>query len=265
MKVFINELSIVGQATNEDDAMSILSDMAALVAQAKNISLGNKAYRTQTLGDMMITSNLSVKELLVASSNKGRAIDERQRKLAIEVFLKQPFAKSSHTEPNDTINDCTGTCLKNSCFDNAASSVGAPLVISARNGHSYIYPSIIIHSSLYGNKTVLNVIDKHNLDSIIWVFEHNPKHKEKEYSVAGESVSIMDLSSTDAQLALTNGIKVNTKVYSNFNDSWYQFHCHHDNIYHGFKIKLEANNPEHMAALNVFNSLKCTQYGQIFL
>lgn len=56
MKVFINELSIVGQATNQDDAMHILSELAALAARARNISFGNKAYRTRTLGKVRTSS-----------------------------------------------------------------------------------------------------------------------------------------------------------------------------------------------------------------
>ncbi|TWD34357.1 hypothetical protein FBY13_114156 [Pantoea sp. SJZ147] len=66
------------------------------------------------------------------------------------------------------------------------------------------------------------------------VFEHNLKHRVKEYRAAGELVRVMDLSPADAQLALSNGIKVNANIYSYFNSSWYQFHCHQGNIYHGF-------------------------------
>ncbi|NUL37173.1 hypothetical protein [Kosakonia sacchari] len=265
MKVFINELSIVGQATNQDDAMHILSELAALAARARNISFGNKAYRTRTLGHKLITGNLSVKEVLVASSERGLAIDERQRKLAIEVFLKQPYAENYHTQPHDTINDHVGTCLKDSCFDDAASSIGAPLTISARTCPSYQFSSTTIFSSLCGAKTVLNVVDDSSLDSILWVFEHNPKHKVKEYRAAGELVSVMDLSPADAQLALSNGIKINARVYSYFNGSWYQFHCHQGNIYHGFKIELEQNNPDHMRALAISTSLAHAPYGQIFV
>lgn len=265
MKVFINELSIVGQATSQDDAMQILSDLAVLAARARDISFGNKAYRTRTLGDKVITGNLSIKEVLVASSEKGRASDERQRKLAIEVFLKQPFAENFHSESHDTINDGSGACLKNSCFDDAASGVGSPLTISARNCQPYQSSSTTVFSSIYGKKTVLNVVDESSLASILWVFEHNPKHKVKEYRAAGELVSVMDLSPADAQLALSNGIKVNSRVYSYFNESWYQFHCHQGNVYHGFKVELEQNKPDHMMALSTSTSLAHAPYGQIFL
>ncbi|GFM56130.1 hypothetical protein PSCICF_23080 [Pseudomonas cichorii] len=265
MKVFINELSIVGQATDQDDAMRILSDLAALAARARDISFGNKAFRTRTLGNKMITGSLSVKEVLVASSERGRAIDERQRKLAIEVFLKQPYAEKFHAEPHDAVNDVAGACLKDSCYDDAASSVGSALTISARQCQSYHFSSTIIFSSIFGEKTVLNVVDESGLASILWIFEHNPKHKVREYRAAGELVSVMDLNPADAQLALSNGIKVNGRVYSYFNGSWYQFHCHLGNVYHGFKIELEQNKPDHMTALAISTSLAHAPYGQIFV
>lgn len=265
MKVFINELSIVGQATDQNDAMHILSDLAALAARARDISFGNKAYRTRTLGNRVITGNLSVKQVLVASSERGRAIDERQRKLAIEVFLKQPYAEKFHAEHHDTVNDVAGTCLKDSCFDDAASSVGSALTISARKCDFYRFSSTTIFSSISGEKTVLNVVDEDGLAGIVWVFEHNPKHKIKEYRAAGELVSIMDLNPVDAQFALNNGIKINARVYSYFNGSWYQFHCHLGNVYHGFKIELEQNKPDHMMALAISKSLGHAPYGQIFV
>lgn len=66
------------------------------------------------------------------------------------------------------------------------------------------------------------------------MFEHNLKHRVKEYPAAGELVRVMDLSPADAQLASSNGIKVNANIHSYFNGSWYHFHCHQGNIYHGF-------------------------------
>lgn len=264
MKVFINDLSIIGQASNESEAMDILFHLAIVVARTRDISFGKKAYRTRTLGDKIITGSSTVKEVLVASSNRGGALDERQRKLAIEVFLKQPYSENYHSRENDAITDSSGNCLKESCFDSAASCIGSPLTVSAKNCQAYGLPSTSIHSSIWGVKTVLNVTDEIGLSGLMWTFENNPKHKMKEYRAAGELVSIMDLSATDAQLALNNGIKINSKIYSYFNNSWYQFHCHHGNNYHGFKVELEENNPEHMKALSILNNLTHTPYGQIF-
>lgn len=265
MKVFINDLSIVEQASDETEAMHILFNLASVVARTRYISFEQKAYRTRTLGDKLITKSATVKDVLVASSKRAWATDERQRKLAIEVFLKKPHAENYHTESYHSITDTAGNCLKDSCFDSAASSIGSPLTVSAINCCAYGLPSIEIHSSISGPKTVLNVIDEASLASILWVFEHNPKHKMKEYRAAGELVSVMDLSAVDAQLALNNGIKVNSKVYSCFNGSWYQFHCHKENKYHGFKIELEENKTEHMAALVAYSSFEGTSYGQVFL
>lgn len=264
MKVFINDLSITGQASNEVEAMDVLSCLAMVAARTKSIGFGNKAYRTRSLGNKVITGNMTVREVLVASSARARTTDELQRKLAIEVFLKQPYVDNCHLEVHDTINDSVGNCLKDSCFDGAAASVGAPLTVSARNCPSYNLPAISVFSSIWGHKNVINVTDEISLSNVSWVFEHNAKHRLKEYRARGELVSVMDLSLADAQVALSNGIKVNARIYSYFNESWYQFHCHQGNIYHGFKVQLEENKPDHMKALAISESLAHAPYGQIF-
>lgn len=264
MKVFINDLSITGQATDEVEAMDILSQLAAVAARTRKISFGNKAYRTRSLGNKVITGNMTVKEVLVASSHRARTTDELQRKLAIEVFLKQPYVNNCHSEAYDTINDSLGNCLKNSCFDGALESIGAPLTISASSCPLYNSSTISIVSSIWGQKDVINVTDEISLSKLSWVFEHNPKHRVREYRAAGELVSVMDLSLADAQFALSNGIKINSRIYSYFNNSWYQFHCHQRNIFHGFKVELEENKPDHMKALAISESLAHAPYGQIF-
>ena len=40
---------------------------------------------------------------------------------------------------------------------------------------------------------------------------------------------------------------------------------HQGNIYHGFKIELEQNNPDHMRALAISTSLAHAPYGQILV
>jgi hypothetical protein len=265
MKVYINELSIIGQAIDEDDAIDIIFNLAAVVSKTKDISCGKKAYRSKSLGDKFILKQSTIKEILIASSKRSQPKDERQRKLAIEVFLKQPFAENCHTENHHTITDDSGCCLKNSCFDAAASSIGSPLTISARGCPAYQSTTINIKSSIVGQqKIVLNVTNDQDLDALIWKFEHNPKHKTNQVTMCGEHISAMDLSKEDAKLALNNGIQINKKIYSYFNDHWYQFHCHHANFYHGFKIELEENRPEHMRALKIYSELESLQYGQIF-
>lgn len=264
MKVYINERSIVGQAADDNEAMNILLDLAMLVANSRELACERKAYRTLDLGDKLITSERSIKQLLIDSSNKARALDERQRKIVIEVLLKRPYSERVHGDAEDYIHCAAGECLKNSCFDDAASSVGSPLTFSAKKCPPYEVPSLTVTSSKWGKKKVMNVFDDVGLSNITWIFEHNPKHKNKVYTNAGEVVSIMDLSGDEAQRALSNGIKVGARVYSYHNESWYQFHCHQNNNFHGFKVKLADNNPEHQKAVSIFSSLGHKPYGQVF-
>ncbi|WP_339498084.1 hypothetical protein [Pseudomonas silesiensis] len=265
MKVYINELSLVGQAADNDEAMGILFNLASAVAKTRGISFEQKAYRSRTLGDKLVTGEATVRDVLFSSSNKALIKDERQRKFILEVLLKKPYSESNHVDQKDSITNASGSCLKDTCFDGAASSVGSPLTVSAQNCHSYQLASTQIYSSIWGEKRVLNVTDESGLSEIVWIFEHNPKHRTAAYSASGESVSAMDLCESDAQSALSNGIMVDSRVYSYFNGEWYQFHCHQGNKFHGFKIDLEKNNVEHMKALNISESLMNLPYGQIFL
>lgn len=265
MKVYINELSLVGQASDNDEAMLILFDLASAVAKTRGISFEQKAYRSRTLGDKLVTGDTTVKEVLFSSSSKALVKDERERKFILEVLLKKPYSESNHVGECDTIVDVAGACLKESCFDGAVSCIGSPLTVSAQKCDSYTLSSVQIFSSIWGEKTVLNVTDESGLAEVVWVFEHNPKHRTVAYNASGESVSVMDLSEADAQIALSNGIMVDSRVYSYFNGSWYQFHCHDGNKYHGFKIELEQNNVEHMKARNISRSLNDLPYGQVFL
>lgn len=265
MKVYINELSLVGQAGDNDEAMLILFNLASAVAKTRGISFEQKAYRSRTLGDRLVTGGATVKEVLFSSSSKALIKDERQRKFILEVLLKKPYSESNHVGEHDTIVDGSGSCLKETCFDGAASCVGSPLTISAQKCDSYKIASTQIYSSIWGEKTVLNVTDDSGLGEVFWIFEHNPKHRLTAYSASGESISAMDLCAAEAQIALSNGIMIDSRVYSYFNGDWYQFHCHDSNKFHGFKISLEENNVEHMKARNISQSLGDLPYGQVFL
>lgn len=264
MKVYINELSLVGQADDNDEAMLILFNLASAVAKTRGISFEQKAYRSRTLGEKLVTGAATVKEVLFSSSSKALIKDERQRKFILEVLLKKPYSESNHVGEHDTIMDGDGACLKFTCFDGAASCVGSPLTVSAQKCDSYKIASTHIYSSIWGKKKVLNVTDEAGLAEVVWVFEHNPKHRSTSYNTSGESISAMDLCAADAQIALSNGIMVDSRVYSYFNGEWYQFHRHEGNKYHGFKVDLEENNVEHMKARNVSRTLDDVPYGQIF-
>ncbi|WP_164704796.1 hypothetical protein, partial [Pseudomonas viridiflava] len=139
------------------------------------------------------------------------------------------------------------------------------LILSAAGSQRYATDSIAYSSSLFGDITSINVQLEDMLDSMIWVFEANPKHGVKPRIASGTQISAMDLTSEQAQTTLSNGIEIQSRVYGYTNNSWYQFHCHHGNMYHGFKINVAKNNPEHTSALGKMTELEFkSDCGQVF-
>lgn len=266
MKVYINERSIERQAHNHQEAMSILSALAKMVSNSRTIAYEGKAFRTKCFSEREIIEGVTVKSVLVESVAKQSLSDELARKLTLQILMTRPYTENRHLQEGDVIKDAEGNCLKNSCFDDASESKSGSLIISAMNNPSHNYQEFSYVSSLFGSGSSYNVSSDDMLEAITWVFEHNPKHGSKPRKIAGVTISEMDLTNEQAQIVLSNGVKVDDKVYGYSNGHWYQFHCHHANKYHGFKIIMVERYPEHMAALNKLTALGFkNDCGQIFV
>lgn len=266
MKVYINERSIDRQAKDHHEAMSILTTLAKVVSKSKSIAFESKSFRTKCFLDKEIINGVTVKSVLVQAVAKQSASEELARKFTLLTLMSRPHTEDRHLDENDTIHDEVGTCLKSSCFDDAAESISGSLMISAINSHKYTGERISYSSSLYGNITSYNIHTEEMLNTLTWVFEHNPKHGTKPRQVAGVKISEMNLSHEQAQKTLTNGLKVNAKIYGFVDGSWYQYHCHHANKYHGFKVTLSENDPDHCLVLKKMTALGFkNDCGQVFL
>lgn len=264
MKVYINERSIDKQAETLDEAIEILSQLAKTVVQSRGIAYESKAYRTRCFSDRLIMPDLSVKEVLVKSSEIKSAADEVARKLTLETLLKRPFTEPRHTGELDEIKCSKQECLKDSCIDDAAESLSGSLLISAIKNPRHSYTSISYTSSIYGHKTSINLWNEEMLHAITWKYEHNEKHHTQARILNGEEASEMDLNLLQAQKTLTNGVKVNNRIYGYCNGSWYQFNRHTNNNYHGFKIALKSNFPDHDIASKLLAALNYNECGQVF-
>lgn len=264
MKVYINERSIDRQASSFADAMDILSTLAKTVAKSKDIAYEKKAFRTKCFADREIMKNFSVRELLTQSVASKSPRDEIARKVILEILLRRPFTENRHVGMSDSIVNESNQCLKESCIDDAAESRSGSMLISATKNPLHTYATIDFVSSIYGRKTSINIWNEEMLEEVTWRFEHNPKHNPQPRREAGVDISEMDLTALQAQHVLSNGVKINTRVYGCLDGSWYQFHRHHDNKFHGFKVSLKENNADHMKALEVISSLDYLPCGQLF-
>lgn len=265
MKLFLNDVSISSQAQNFEQAKNIIKEMIIAFSHAKSIASEKKGYITKSLKNKYITHDMSIHDIIFKLDTKN-SDEEKLRKLMIEVLMKRPHCEDKHINLNDTIEDKLKTCLKETCFDDASSSVCGSLVISAKGWTFSDTTNIEIKSSIYGKKIIMNYSSSSDIDKILRKYEHNEKHQKETRFLNGEEASAMDLSDSEAQIALCNGILIGKKIYSFFKGNWYQFHPHDSNIplYHGFRLKcLTENNLDHSLAKKIHSSFSGIDYGQV--
>ncbi|MDD2109462.1 hypothetical protein [Pseudomonas asiatica] len=266
MKVFLNERSINAQAKSPDEAMNILSTLTKLVIKSRPIAYEGKSYRTRAFGLKEIIEGVSVQELLTDSVKYPQLHLRNERGLILQALMLRPFTEDRHNSASEHILSQDGLCLKGSCLDDASESITGSLLLSAQGEPEHQYDRLRFTSSIYGEKHSFNVTEEESLAKLTWIFEHNPKHKSTPTKSDGEDIAEMDLTPQQAQKTLSNGVMVKSRVYGHHDGSWYQFHCHSGNKFHGFKIKLASNNPAHNTAKGMFDSLKYkADCGQIFV
>lgn len=266
MKVYLNERSICGQAADPDNAMVILSQLAKLVVKSQPIASEGKSYRTRCFEAREITPGISVREILTSSVIAQTLKFKTERNAVLQILMRRPFTEDRHIAATDSISSANGECLKSSCIDDAAGSLSGSMLLSASGSPCSNDDIIHYTSSIYGKGASLNLCSEESLENRTWRFEHNAKHRSTPRKSDGEDISEMDLTQEQAQRTLSNGIMVKSRVYGYCDGSWYQFHCHTNNIYHGFKINLETNNTAHNTAHEKLTAIGLGfNCGQVFI
>lgn len=67
------------------------------------------------------------------------------------------------------------------------------------------------------------------------LYQRSPKHGEREYHRAGETVSPMDLNDEEAQFLLDRAIQIGERFYAKKDSHYYVFPVTVGNLYHGFR------------------------------
>jgi len=262
MKVYINDGSIEGQAETEVEALTLLKKLATAITASSCLAQAGKAYRTRELPHRVIMPNVTVHNLIARYLKSKQYADVTQFILA--TVLTRPVDTLYHDAPEHMVTSQEGQCLKRTCFDSAVQSPSGALVISAVKSKASDYQHFIVSSSLFGQKKIANECEAEAISTQAWRFEHNPKHQKVPSTNKGNIASLMDLSEAQAQEVLSNGVMVGNRVFGHLNQVWYQFHRHEQGLYHGFRIELQANNPEHMTARKVFETLGYERCGQVY-
>lgn len=266
MELYINECSVIGQANDREDALNLLQHLLTTFSDAKKIAHDKKGYISREIYTKVLYQGITVKEFLQDEINESDPIESKFRKLAVEVLFMKPRMdpNTAHSADTETLEDKVGACFKNTCFDHAAASKCSALVISMKQNQSYTNNYIEIRSSKFGTKKILNISDVAMLNNLTWVYEHHTKHGNKAVMNGNKVASPMTLNQTEAEDALLNGILINKRVYSCYNEKWYKFHCQENNKFHGFEFSPVKNSPDDELAVKTLSDLKFAPHGQIF-
>jgi hypothetical protein len=266
MELYINECSVIGQAKDREDALKLLQHLITTFSDAKKIAHDKKGYISREIYTKILYQGITVKDFLRERINDNDPIEAKFRKLAVEVLFMKPRMdpNTAHLAKSETLKDKIGDCLKNTCFDHAASSKCGSLVISMKQNKNYTNNYVEIRSSKFGIKKVLNISDVDMLNKIIWAYEHHHKHGNKAALNYGKVASPMTLNKIEVEEALLNGILINKRVYSYYNQKWYKFHCQENNKFHAFEFTPLQNDADDQLAVKTLTSLDFKPHGQIF-
>lgn len=263
MKVFLNERSIPEKARNAEEIYSVLSELIVLAAESKKISNNQQIQRHRELKNREVLPGKTLIEFINELGNHSDPQKRKVKALLLELFAKAPFLVGFHNEEQH-INDTQGNCLKGSCFDDASACRTGAAVISAPVTDEFKPPYLSIESSIFGQRQILNITTRDQLQKTLWVYEINDKHEiPKDIVVEGETYSAMQLSKEEAQQVLSNGIKIGKCIFNKLGSQWYKFHCHDRNIYHGFPVNIRTPYKEFSAARILFDDIGTNQNGQL--
>jgi len=266
MELYINENSITGQASNREEALILLEELFTTFSAAKNIAKDRKGYLVKDLSQRFILKDVTIQNFLQKEINETNPIERKFRTFALGVLFNKPRMDPTavHFDEKDSLVSEESLCLKNTCFDHASSSKCSAMVISMMNNEKYTHKTILIESSIYGKKKVLNITNSKVLFENTWIYEHHTKHARNATLNGSKIASPMTLNQSEAETALLNGILINRRVYSFYKNKWYKFHCQENNKFHGFEFTPEQNNIDDELANSILHSLNFQPHGQIF-
>ncbi|BEN24895.1 MULTISPECIES: hypothetical protein [Serratia] len=261
MKLYINDCSFQGQAKSKDEAVDILMELAKAFHFCKTFACPKKSSINEEMKNKKIWGDKTIIELF----HEMKGVKDSQKKQAIlQVFCSRPHYNSKKHTGANTIKSSVGDDLKGTCFDSAAISKCGAIVVSASKSENYSENTIEVVSSISGQRKIINVCEYDDAKNLKWIYEANPKHGKKPKDVGRFIISQMDLSDEDAQAALTNGVYINKKVISKYNDRWYCFPYHSKPYYHGYMIEFKSNEKIHGEVIRILERVSFEKRGQIF-
>jgi hypothetical protein len=264
MKAFLNEQSFPERSNQPDEIFSILYKLTQIAGIVKKIANNQNIRRSRDLKNREVLVGKTLGQFIIELDKHSDPNRRKVKQLFLEIFSKAPFLSGAHAEDQEILDE-KGKCLKFSCFDDASACRTGAAVISVEAPQSSTSPYVLIDSSVFGRRKILNIDCIQQAEQLLWVYKNNDKHDiPKDFLVNGEVHSAMHLSEVDAQQVLTNGVKIGRCIFNRVGEQWYKFHCHEKNVYHGFPIAIKTPYKEFSAARILFEEITSNEDGQLF-
>ncbi|PMG53794.1 hypothetical protein [Vibrio splendidus] len=264
MEICINERAFHAQLEKDEEVFALFENLIEMFEATSTIRNKKQLKRTRCLKDKEILRNLSISQYCHQLLKNKIPEQKKYNQLILLYFMKSPYLDAQTGLEN--VSDEYGECCKESSLEYAYSYNGVCALISPKQSK---YSNGIVKLSSSGNNIeITNFVDCDSIKKQTWYYEENKKHAIKEdIIVKGNTWSTMDLNPDIAQLALTNsfGFKGKRCAYAYYNDQWYQFYNHHDNLYHGFPIVDKGNDPDLNRIKKLFGEKPENDIGQILL
>ncbi len=270
MRIYINELSFVGQAKTLEEASGLLQSLAKVASETKKLRGDNTIQRHSHILGKEILENQSLAQLFGDMGKTDNPIIKQRIRSFLLECVKGPFfdAELNKNFPNHTcVLIGNQKDVSDSCLAASALSPSGGAVISVKNSGDYTQNNIPVRFRAEiedddKRKDVKNYCDIQSVENNIRVYEKNPKHEPKTRKIKGKDWSHMDLLSEIAQQILSSGVGYNIDViYGKDNEQWYIFRRHHKNCYHGYPT---AENTVPKTVINKWNEVDGNE-GQIEL
>jgi hypothetical protein len=242
MQFLINEISFIGQATNDYDADELMKILLAILNELEPIQGNEQILVHSSFFNCYISIALTVKEWFIKKSKSLNKEDkDKSSGLLIKLMNKGPFIddildeKLDYHECHFNHQDVSGSSLAGSVYLKG-------ILISLENASDFICEYTHLKYSedgkLYREVDILNLTNLIHAKKLRPRYVASHKHTPEGKGIyRGRRGSPMDLSDEEAQSVLNQAIPNGRQYYGYNQGKFYEFQSDNVGGFHGYLVE----------------------------
>ncbi len=238
MRVIINELSFIGQATNPYEADELMKVLVEVVKELEPILIGDDKIQVHSsFATKQLADNLTViqwfNQKLSSSETSTSATDRNMARLLVRILRKGPFIDKTlddalaFWECHFNEQDVSGSSLAGAAYLKAT-------LISLQKSPEFATEYILVKFSTDGNN--YDNIEILNLTTASQAIKLRPRYVPSPKHAPGGSGTLMDITDEEAQNLLDNGIASGKQIYNYYRGKYYKFQPDNAGGFHGYPV-----------------------------